>query len=889
MAENVIDTLKLDIIVNTKQNGQSITTLRNSLEKLYKFLNGVNNQDLSKVSNDIAKIGGSLTPLVDAINSLNGQGLKNLTSLGTRLQTLNKRIGEIDAKAMARKFDQMTQAITPFIDKVMSAQEALVALNNVMGGAKTLTKTATPKVTTAPKATKSTNILGGKLGKSLNFGSMVAKLYFVRNITKQLGQNLAKVVQYGIDYEETLNLWQVAMKGNTAEARKFITEMNRAYGISEATLMNYQAIFKNMLSSLGDISSEVSYDLSELITQMALDYASLYNVGIEESMVKFQAALAGQVRPIRNESGYDITQATLGEVYESIGGTKTIRQLSETEKRLLRILAVYRQMKDTAVGDLEKTLQSSANQLRIMPDTVKDIATFAGVGVNQWLQQSKILIKLNAYLLALRELAISFAKSMGYVEPTGEDNKSESQKQTDNLLEGAEGTADSYEEANKQVDELQGKLLGFDKFQVLSSSGVGDTNSDIDRILEELQKAKKEYQDILDQSKNIALFGDAEKNIKGAYDILKDWGYEYDDQSKQWLKDGKTVKENIEDIVKSIGGLLTFIGLMTKPWIVLVAAIEQAYWTDEDFRESVNKMLTQLGGAGLKVFNALADLFVEISPYIATIVEKFANLVDFLDELGLLEEAIALVCTGLLLWKNRQTALKILEFVKNIQTQISVMRLLRTETDALNTSNLIAGQGIGTFGTIMTSTYTRTMTLVAGISLLSSGLMDLQNWSDMSSLERASTILQIVAGAAFLAASAIAAFHTSWSIGIAAGAIAVGIAAIVASMATASAAAKDMQKSVEAHANGGLATKGSLFYAGEAGPELVTQTSGGGSTIMNMKQLEDAVARGFIRGLASTDKGYEDADETNVYVDGQRLFNIMRNTAKRNGYDFVRV
>ena len=167
--------------------------------------------------------------------------------------------------------------------------------------------------------------------------------------------------------------------------------------------------------------------------------------------------------------------------------------------------------------------------------------------------------------------------------------------------------------------------------------------------------------------------------------------------------------------------------------------------------------------------------------------------------------------------------------------------------------------------------------------------MDLQNWSDMSSLERASTVLKIVAGAAFLAASAIAAFHTSWSVGVAAGAIAVGIAAIVASMATASAAAKDMQKSVEAHANGGLATKGSLFYAGEAGPELVTQTSGGGSTIMNMKQLEDAVARGFVRGFAATDKGYENDDTTEVYVDGQRLFNIMRNTAKRNGYDFVRV
>jgi hypothetical protein len=678
------------------------------------------------------------------------------------------------------------------------------------------------------------------------------------------------------------------MKGNTAEARKFITEMNRAYGISEATLMNYQAIFKNMLSALGGVSHDIAYDLSELMTQMALDYASLYNVGIEESMTKFQAVLAGQVRPIRNESGYDITQATLGEIYKDIGGTKTVRQLSETEKRLLRILAVYRQMKDTAVGDLEKTITSSANQLRLMGDTVKDIATWIGVGANQWLQQSKILIRINAYLLALRELAKSFAVSMGYIEPTGEDNKSAEQKETDNLLEGAEGTADAYKEANKQVDELQGKLLGFDKFQVLSSAGVGDTNSDIDKILEELQKAKDEYQGILDQSQNIALFGDAEKNIKGAYDILKDWGYEYDEQSKQWLKDGKTVKENIQDIGKALEGIFAFVGLMTKPWLVLVYAIEKAYWTNEDFRKSVNSSLEKLGGAGIKVFQSLGELFVEISPYLVKIVEKFTDIVDLLDELGLLEETIGLVVVGIIAWKNAQTILNIMTFVKNLQTQIRVMSLLRTETNTLNSGMLLAGTGVGKLGTIMQNTYTKTMLLVAGMSLLSSGFMDLQGWSDMSGLERASTILKIVAGAAFLAASAIAAFHTSWSVGVAAGAIAVGVAAIVASMATASAAAKDMQKNIEAHANGGLATKGSLFYAGEAGPELVTRTSGGNSTIMNMAQLENAVAKGMFRALAGT-QANESEQVVNVGIDGQNLFTIFRGVAKRNGYDLVKV
>ena len=709
------------------------------------------------------------------------------------------------------------------------------------------------------------------LMKNLNFGSMVAKLYFVRNITKQLGQDFAKVVQYGIDYEETLNLWQVAMKGNTAEARKFITEMNRAYGISEATLMNYQAIFKNMLSALGGVSHDIAYDLSELMTQMALDYASLYNVGIEESMTKFQAVLAGQVRPIRNESGYDITQATLGEIYKDIGGTKTVRQLSETEKRLLRILAVYRQMRDTAVGDLEKTITSSANQLRLMGDTIKDIATWIGVGANQWLQQSNILIRINAYLLALRELAISFAKSMGYVEPTGEDNKSAEQKQTDNLLEGAEGTADAYEEANKQVDELQGKLLGFDKFQVLSSAGagVGDTNSDIDKILEELQKAKDEYQGILDQSQNIALFGDAEKNIKGAYDILKDWGYEYDEQSKQWLKDGKTVKENLEDIAKSLGGIITFIGLMTKPWMVLVGAIEYAYWSNEDFRKSMNEMLTQLGGAGLKVFQELAEIFIDISPVLAEIVEGFAGIIGWLDEMELLDDVIWLVVGALMAWKT-------VNIIKSIKDTYTLLQPMITKLQGLATQftlTQVAAAGMAAYGFMVAYD--------AAKNLFSS-------WDDMSGLERAIEIFKLLAGAAMVAAVAIGVFHTSWTVGVAAATIAAGVALLMGYMASVKSQAESLGK-IETHANGGLATKGSLFYAGEAGPELVTQTSGGGSTIMNMKQLEDAVARGFIRGFASTDKGYEDNDTTNIYVDGQRLFNIMRGVANRNGYDYVRV
>ena len=843
MAENVIDTLKLDIIVNTKQNGQSITTLRNSLEKLYKFLNGVNNQDFSKVSNDIAKIGGRLTPLINAVNSLDSQGLKNLTSLGTRLQTLNKRMGEIDAKAMAHKFDQMTQAITPFIDKVMSAQEALVALNNVMGGAKTLTKTATPKATTTtPKATNNTNILGGKLGKTLNFGSMIAKLYFVRNITKQLGQDLAKVVQYGIDYEETLNLWQVAMKGNISQARTFVSEMRNAYGISSATLMNYQATFKNMLSALDGLNEDVAYGLSEALTGMALDYASLYNTSIESAMTKFQAVLAGQVRPIRSESGYDITESTIFGIYQELGGTKSVRQLDQMEKRLLRILAVYKQMQGTATGDLSKTIASSANQLRVMKEQAQEFATWIGVAFNTLLEKSGILVEINAYLYALSALAEQFAISLGYVEK--DYSIKEPIDEANTALDGA----------NEKVDELQGKLLGFDKFQVLSTGNVDNGNVD---LAAEITKAIQEYERIINDAENPA--------FKRSLELLQAWGLELDENGK--IVGGfDNVKEKVTDIAKSLGGIITFIGLMTKPWLILVGAIEYAYWANEEFRDSMNELLTQLGGAGLKVFQELAEIFIDIAPVLAEIVEGFAGIIGWLDEMELLDDVIWLVVGALIAWKTVNIVKSIQETYKLLQPMITKLQGLATQF----TLTQVAAAGMAIYGFMVAANAAKEL---------------FTNWDDMSGFERAIEIFKILAGAALIAAAAVAVFHTSWSVGIAAGVIAAGIAVAYGAIEAVNAKSKEL----EYHANGGLATKGSLFYAGEAGPELVTQTSGGGSTIMNMKQLEDAVARGFIRGFAATDNGYENDDTTEVYVDGQRLFDIMRNTAKRNGYDFVKV
>lgn len=301
--------------------------------------------------------------------------------------------------------------------------------------------------------TKSTRL--AKNGGGFGF-LKIAKWTAVFAVARRFGRVLGNIVQAGADYTETLNLWETAMGGNLNVATEFVNKMNEAYGISEKTLMNAQAIFKNMLGSLGQISDTMAYSLSEGITQMALDYASLYNQTFEQAFTKFQAALAGQVRPIRSVAGYDITENTLYQLYQSLGGTKTMRQLSRTEKQLLSILAIFNQMTASgAVGDLDKTMESFANQSRVMAEAWQQVKTYAGALITYTIQESGLLTYINAILMFIGDTLKAVAESVGAIQHFGGDI--------------FENTTESALGASKAIDEVQGKLLDFDKFRAMNS------------------------------------------------------------------------------------------------------------------------------------------------------------------------------------------------------------------------------------------------------------------------------------------------------------------------------------------------------------------------------------------------------------------------------------
>ena len=617
----------------------------NSLSAIVEKVNSINNSlDGSKLTQIFLTIANSAR----AIDKDTANTLGKVASALNSISRLSK-IENLDFEKVAQGFNSLTKAITPFLAKLKESEASLVALDGVL---KRVGKNKLGDLLEPPKDK------GKGIKELLNVGKFMAVFHAARRIGRAVGN----IVQSGADYTETLNLWRVSMNDFEQTATSFVNKMNEAYGISEKTLMQAQATFKNMLGSLGTISDQMAYSLSEAVTKMAIDYSSLYNVGIEDAVNKFQSALAGQVRPVRAVSGYDITENTLYQLYQSIGGTKTVRQLNQTEKRLLAIYAIFNQMEASgAINDMDRTINSFANQSRVMAETFNEVKQYAGMLTTNLLENLGVMTSINAVLSFTAEFLKALGTYMGAL-----------QKQPIDIF-GT--TTEGAEDASKAIDEVKGKLLGFDQFRSLS----GQEEEDVD-IDEALAKAIGNYGSVVDDS------------LMGSKEIARQWlesvGLIYDaNEGTYELSDKfKNIAELFQILAPMLAGVFTVLGgkgifgalsqigdklpslakglkgafsLKNIGIMALVGALYYMYTTNEDFRESVNNLFSVLGEALGNIIEPIISIIIGVSPIIAEllgfvaelvapIIDIVSNIIKFLDQTGLLTAVLILIGTIIL-------------------------------------------------------------------------------------------------------------------------------------------------------------------------------------------------------------------------------------------------
>jgi hypothetical protein len=595
-------------------------------------------------------------------------------------------VGDLNLSISASATDTLK-----YLDAVV---ERLDFINKGLGGIKGVTKN-TPK-----KSSSSSGFLGfAKLGLSLH-------------TMRRIGRVMGNIVQAGSDYTETLNLWQVAMRGNLDMADKFVNKIQKAYGISSTTVMNAQATFKNMIGSLGQISDETAYKLSETLVQMSADFSSLYNVQLESAVQKMQSMLAGQVRPIRS-AGLDMTETTLYQFYQELGGQKSMRQLNRTEKQLLSILAVFRQMESAgALGDMTKTLNSFANQSRMMVEYWKELKTWAGLLVKDLIESSGLLVKINALLIVSTEIIKAIAKSRG----------ADDENFIDTMFESTENTIDA-------LDELQGKLLGFDQFRSLEGDGgVGDIEID-----EKLLKAITGYSSQIDQAQN-----EAQKLAGYWLNIL---GFTKDANDEFAISEGRLDRiSNVFEAITYTVGIL--IGYKLAGWLLKVR--EGATLSSIAF-SVLNTVI--LGGTIYAILLAI-DAF-ERGEYLA----------------GILATAVGVVLAGAFILLHKKAIKTAIVSIGKFITSMLLVTTLSTGSFALGIASLTAG-------------FIGLSAAIVGAFLL------IKNWGDMSTWQKIVGIIGIATTAILGLALAFGVFHSAWSIGLATAGIVAGIGAMVAAFAT---------------------------------------------------------------------------------------------------------
>ena len=171
------------------------------------------------------------------------------------------------------------------------------------------------------------------------------------------------------DLNETMNKVEVAFGNNADSVKAWGNTTIKQFGIAKGTALDMAALFGDMATGMGMNTAEAS-KLSTNLTGLAGDLASFKNISIDVAKTALAGVFTGETESLK-QLGIIMTQTNLEQYALSKGITKSIDDMSQAELIQLRYSYVT-EMSKNAVGDFARTSDSTANQQRILTETVKE-------------------------------------------------------------------------------------------------------------------------------------------------------------------------------------------------------------------------------------------------------------------------------------------------------------------------------------------------------------------------------------------------------------------------------------------------------------------------------------------------------------------------------------
>lgn len=453
--------------LNSGDASQKITRLTNALTAPnqvgnVKISSSIANQ-LTAINTALAGLkwtdGDKLTSLANGLRPLSELGKANMTTFINQLSKLPKVIEDLEAADIDKFTQQMTAlaaAMKPFADEMQKVSNGFSAFPSKIQ--KLITSTEKYNAS-ARKATTTTGKFTSGL-KALNVAAVAITF-------RKIGHFIAQAVTESNKYQEDLNLFTVALGQYAAEAQNYAEKVSDVMGIDPAQWLRNQGVFNTLLTGFGD-TAERAQLMSQNLTQLGYDISSFFNISIEDAMQKLQSGISGELEPLRR-LGYDLSQARLEQTALNLGIKESVANMTQAEKAELRYYAIMTQV-TTAQGDMARTLEAPANQLRILQAQLTQAARAIG---NIFIPAlNAILPYAIAVVQVIREIANALANLAGFklteVDYSG----------VNSAAVGAGSLADNLDDAAGAAKKLKQYTAGFDELNVFapntgSGSGAG--------------------------------------------------------------------------------------------------------------------------------------------------------------------------------------------------------------------------------------------------------------------------------------------------------------------------------------------------------------------------------------------------------------------------------
>ena len=453
--------------LNSGDASQKITRLTNALTALsqvgnVKISSSIANQ-LTAINTALAGLkwtdGDKLTSLANGLRPLSELGKANMTTFINQLSKLPKVIEDLEAADIDKFTQQMTAlaaAMKPFADEMQKVSNGFSAFPSKIQ--KLITSTEKYNAS-ARKATSTTGKFTSGL-KALNVAAVAITF-------RKIGHFIAQAVTESNKYQEDLNLFTVALGQYAAEAQNYAEKVSDVMGIDPAQWFRNQGVFNTLLTGFGD-TAERAQLMSQNLTQLGYDISSFFNISIEDAMQKLQSGISGELEPLRR-LGYDLSQARLEQTALNLGIKESVANMTQAEKAELRYYTIMTQV-TTAQGDMARTLEAPANQLRILQAQLTQAARAIG---NIFIPAlNAILPYAIAVVQVIREIANALANLAGFklteVDYSG----------VNSAAVGAGSLADNLDDAAGAAKKLKQYTAGFDELNVFapntgSGSGAG--------------------------------------------------------------------------------------------------------------------------------------------------------------------------------------------------------------------------------------------------------------------------------------------------------------------------------------------------------------------------------------------------------------------------------